>query len=62
VEVQKVASHWFHFQSPEFCAEGIHALIMHCDKGMNLEGDHEEKYVTVLFSHEKCYSEEAAVE
>ena len=45
-------------QSPQFHAEGIHHSLITChEKCKNFCGDYVEKYVTIQFSLDKCYSE-----
>ena len=41
-------------KSSEFYAEGVHSLVNHCDKCLNLH-DHAEIYAIALLSHEKSY-------
>jgi hypothetical protein len=42
-EVKQAVSQWLCAQSPEFYADGIHALIPHCSKCLNLQDDNVEK-------------------
>jgi hypothetical protein len=56
-ELQAVLQ-WSCSQSPQFHAEGIqHSLITFHENCMNFCDNYVEKYVTVQFSLDKCYSE-----
>jgi len=57
-ELQEAVLQWSCSQNPQFHAESKHhSLITRHEKCMNFCGDYVEKYVTVQFSLEKCYSE-----